>query len=378
MPFKEKSRMSLRLEFVREALLEGANVSALCRRDGIGRSLAYKLLRRFKEKGEAGLAELSRRPHHSPRRSAGPVEAAVLKVRKAHPAWGGRKISKALEKKGLAAPAPSTVTDIVRRSGAGLGQFGGGAQPLIRFEHAAPNDLWQMDFKGHVPMADGARLHPLTVLDDHSRFSIVIAACGREDGETVKIPLIAAFRRFGLPLRMAMDNGPPWGDRGNQPFTRFGVWLIEQGIFISHSRPCHPQTLGKDERFHRTLKAEAMQRMFADLAASQAALDAWRDVYNDERPHEAIGYAVPAERYSPSSRHWRDTPEPWFYSEGDEVRRVQKKGEASLFGQTVKISKAFHGKDIAFRPAQDQRDGVYDAYFRHQKIKTIDLTASKE
>ena len=152
MPFKEKSKMSLRIDFVREALLEGANVSALCRRDGIGRTLAYKLLKRFKESGEAGLAELSRRPHHSPRRSAGPVEAAVLKVRKAHPAWGGRKISKFLEKKGFAAPAPSTVTDIVRRSGAELGQFGGGAQPLIRFEHEAPNDLWQMDFKGHVPM----------------------------------------------------------------------------------------------------------------------------------------------------------------------------------------------------------------------------------
>jgi transposase InsO family protein len=377
MPFKEKSKMAVKIEFVREALLEGANVSALCKRDGIGRTLAYKLMKRYLASGEAGLCELSRRPHHSPRRSAAPVEAAVLGVRKAHPAWGGRKIGKVLERKGLEAPAPSTVTDILRRNGFELGQFGGGAKPHIRFEHEAPNDLWQMDFKGHVPMADGMRLHPLTVLDDHSRFSIVLSACGREDGETVKIPLIAAFRRFGLPLRMATDNGPPWGDRGNQPFTRFGVWLIEQGIFISHSRPLHPQTLGKDERFHRSLKAEALQEGFADLAAAQAGLDAWRSVYNDERPHEAIGYAVPAERYHASSRQFHDTPEPWFYGQDDFVRRVQKKGEASLSGHTVKLSKAFQGKDVAFRPAENERDGVYNAYFRHQKIKCIDLAHEK-
>jgi transposase InsO family protein len=378
MPFKEKSKMSMRIEFVREALLEGANVSALCRRDGIGRTLAYKLMKRFVERGEAGLAELARRPHSSPRRSALAVEAEVLSVRAAHPAWGGRKIAKVLEKRGLEAPAPSTVSDILRRNGVELGRFGGGAMPFIRFEHAAPNDLWQMDFKGHVAMADGMRLHPLTVLDDHSRFSIVLSACGREDGETVKTPLIAAFQRFGLPIRMATDNGPPWGCRGNQPFTRFGIWLIEQGISISHSKPCHPQTLGKDERFHRSLKAEALQEVFADLAASQAALDAWRSVYNEERPHEAIGYAVPAERYSPSSRHYRETPEPWFHAQGDVVRRVQKKGEASLLGYEVKISKALCGKDVAFRPAQDGRDGTYDAYFRHQKIKTIDLASARK
>ena len=351
-------------------------MSALCRRYGIGRTIAYKLLRRLKENGDAGFADLSRRPLHSPRRSAGPIEGAVLKVRAEHPAWGGRKISKALQKKGLGETEPSTVTDIgPQRHGArAVRRRRPGVSPA---SSAAPNELWQMDFKGHVLIAEAGRLHPLTVLDDHSRFALVLAACGRRTGNGQN-PACRGFPPLRPAHPMVTDNGPPWGDRGNQPFTRFGVFLIEQGIRISHSRPYHPQTLGKDERFHRSLKAEAMQRMFADLAASQAALDTWRNVYNDERPHEAIGLAVPAERYSPSSRHWRDTPEPWFYSERDEVRRVQKKGEASLFGQTVKISKAFHGKDIAFRPAQDQRDGVYDAYFRHQKIKTIDLTASKE
>lgn len=373
MPFEEKSQMSMRLEFVREALLEGANVSALCRRDGIGRTLAYKLIKRFQASGEAGLAELPRRPHGSPRRSSACAEAEVLGVRAAHPAWGGRKIAKVLQNKGLAAPAASTVTDILRRNGVALGQFGGGAKPFIRFEHEAPNDLWQMDFKGHVAMSGGGRLHPLTVLDDHSRFSIVLSACGLENTATVKTRLIEAFRCFGLPVRMATDNGPPWGDRQGQPFTLLTVWLIEKGISISHSRPCHPQTLGKDERFHRSLKAEAMAQTFTDLAAAQAAFNAWRNIYNQDRPHEAIGYAVPADRYSPSSRQYRETPEPWHYPQEDTVRRVQKKGEARLFGYEVRISKAFCGKDIAFRPAKDQPDGIFDAFFRHQKIKTVNL-----
>jgi hypothetical protein len=166
--------------------------------------------------------------------------------------------------------------------------LGGGAQPFIRFEHAAPNDLWQMDFKGHVALRAG-RLHPLTVLDDHSRFSVALSACADQTTETVKARLITAFRRYGLPWRIATDNGPPWGDGGRNDFTLLTVWLIETGITMSHSRPCHPQTLGKDERFHRSLKAEALQGPpFADLAEAQHAFDQWRHVYNAQRPHDAL------------------------------------------------------------------------------------------
>ncbi|MER9749434.1 helix-turn-helix domain-containing protein, partial [Mesorhizobium sp. M0140] len=178
--------MDGKLEFVRLAVQDGSNVSALCRRFGIGRTCGHKLIARYRAYGEAGLAEQSRRPATSPARSPDAVEAAVLGMRRAHPAWGGRKISKVLQREGTGSPAPSTVTGILHRNGVELGLLGGGAKPFGRFEHAAPNDLWQMDFKGHVALRQGGRLHPLTALDDHSRFSVVLQACINETGETVK------------------------------------------------------------------------------------------------------------------------------------------------------------------------------------------------
>jgi transposase InsO family protein len=373
MPFEDRSAMMQKLEFVRLASAKGANVSVLCRRFGIGRTCGHKLLSRYRSDGEAGLIEQSRRPRSNPARCAPEVEAAALAVRTAHPAWGGRKIAHVLAREGIGTPSPSTVTGILRRNGIELGLQGGGAQPFIRFEHAAPNDLWQMDFKGHVALRAG-RLHPLTVLDDHSRFSVVLSACADQTTQTVKARLIAAFRRFGLPWRIATDNGPPWGDGGRNDFTLLTVWLIEVGIAVSHSRPCHPQTLGKDERFHRSLKAEALQGPpFADLAKAQDAFDQWRHVYNAQRPHDALDGGVPLDRYQASQRQYRETVEPFEYAKDDLIRRVQQHGFVSLLGRSIRLCRAFAGKSVAFRTAPT--DGVFDVWFRHQKIETIDLNA---
>jgi transposase InsO family protein len=375
MPFKDNSAMNQKLEFVRLATAGDANVSALCRRFGIGRTSAHKLIARYRAEGYTGLKERSRQPRSSPRRSSAEIEAAVLSVRTANPAWGGRKIARVLFNKGIGCLSPSTVTGILRRNGIELGLQGGGAKPFIRFEHEAPNDLWQMDFKGHVAMRSG-RLHPLTVLDDHSRFSIVLGACANETAESVQSRLVPAFRRYGLPLRIAVDNGSPWGGSGSGDFTGLGVWLIEIGIGLSHSRPYHPQTLGKDERFHRSLKAEALQGPpFADLAHAQVALDNWRQVYNAERPHDALGGDVPLDRYRVSQRQYPETVEPFEYAADDLLRRVYQTGLASLLGRAVKLGKAFVGKTVAFRPTTT--DGLFEAFFRHQKIETIDLNALK-
>jgi len=371
MPFEDRSAMRQKEEFVRLAVAPGANVSALCRRFGIGRTCGHKLLSRYRVDGEAGLVEQSRRPRSSPARSAPEVEAATLSLRVAHPAWGGRKIARVLAREGIGTPAASTVTGILRRNGIALGGLGGGAKPFIRFEHAAPNDLWQMDFKGHVALRAG-RLHPLTVLDDHSRFSVALSACADQTTETVKARLITAFRRYGLPWRIATDNGPPWGDGGRNDFTLLTVWLIETGILVSHSRPCHPQTLGKDERFHRSLKAETLQGPpFEDLAEAQDAFDQWRHVYNAQRPHDALTGGVPLDRYQVSPRQYRETVEPFEYAKDDLIRRVEQQGFVSILGRKTHVCKAFAGKSVAFRPTAT--DGVFDAWFRHQKIETIDL-----
>jgi transposase InsO family protein len=372
MPFHEAKRMDTRLEFVMLASAEGANVRQLCRRFGVSPTTGYKWLERWRLAGEAGLSELSRRPQTSPARSVAATEDAVLSVRAEHPAWGGRKIARRLKDLGQeAVPAPSTVTAILKRRGVALGAYGGGPSAFTRFERPRPNELWQMDFKGHVAMQAG-RLHPLTVLDDHSRFSVVLGACADERTETVKQQLIIGFRRYGLPERLITDNGSPWGDGPGSPFTPLGVWLIEHGIRISHSRPYHPQTMGKDERFHRSLKAEVLSGPpFADLAAAERALDRWRNVYNTQRPHEALELAVPTSRYQPSARNYVETIAPFEYAPGDVVRRVQQGGHVSLLGRAVKVPKAFRGKSIAFRPTT--QDGLFDIVFRTQRIATIDI-----
>ena len=372
MPFHEGSRMDARLEFVMLASVEGANVRSLCRRFSISPTTGYKWLERWQIEGMTGLQELSRRPQNSPSRSLAATEEAVLSVRGEHPAWGGRKIARRLKDLGNeGVPAPSTVTAILKRHGAELGTFGGGQSAFTRFERERPNELWQMDFKGHVALQTG-RLHPLTVLDDHSRFSVVLAACANEQTETVRQQLIIAFRRYGLPERLITDNGSPWGDGPGSPFTPLGVWLIELGIKISHSRPYHPQTMGKDERFHRSLKAEVLSGPpFADLAAAERSLERWRNIYNTQRPHDALELAVPASRYQPSPRDYVETIAPFEYALGDFVRQVQQGGHISFRDRALKVPKAFRGKAVAFRPTT--QDGVFDVIFRTQRIATIDI-----
>jgi transposase InsO family protein len=373
MPWQEVSRMTLRAEFVALAQAEGANVRALCRAYGISPQTGYKWLARYRTAGPAGLTEHSRRPHHSPRQTAPTVEAAVLAERAAHPQWGGRKLAVRLaaQEPPVVVP-PNTITAILRRHGQ-LGTRAAQPRAVQRFERAAPNELWQMDFKGHIALgASGQRCHPLTVLDDHSRFLLALDACGDEAGATVQACLTRLFQRYGLPDRMLMDNGGPWGGGPAPTWTPLTVWLLRLGIGVSHGRPAHPQTQGKDERLHRTLKAELLQgRVFGTLAAAQAAFEAWRDEYNLVRPHEACGLQPPARRYQSSARPWPATLPPVEYAPDALVRKVQVTGEIWLRGQAYRVAPAFRGYPVALRPTADPQ--VLDVYFLRHRITQITL-----
>ena len=363
--------MELRREFVSLALQEGSNVSELCRRFKISRKTGYKWLGRSRAEGEC-FADRSRRPLESPTRTAAAVEAKVVWLRGEHPVWGGRKLRRRLEvlgEEGL--PAASTITEVLRRNGCLDAGEAAKHKAFIRFEHPRPNGLWQMDFKGHVEMRAGGRCHPLTVLDDHSRYAVCIAACANEQTRTVQERLTETFERYGLPERMTMDNGSPWGDGPGSPYTPLTVWLMRLGVRCGHSRPYHPQTQGKDERMHRSLKAEAMQEVREDLDSWQAAFDAWRVVYNTQRPHQALDYAVPAQRYQPSPRPWTGRLAEPEYGPDDLVRRVQHNGWLSFKGYDLKVPKAFAGERVALRPTAD--DGVWDIVFVAQRISQVNL-----
>ena len=289
MPWQEASTVSLRREFV--ILAERSrNKAALCRRFEISRKTGYKWLERFLRAGVAGLEDRPRRPKSSPKRTPPQMASRVLETHDQYPGWGGRKIHRRLRDVGVSGvPCPSTITEILRRHGRLDEAESAKHKAFRRFEHPESNDLWQMDFKGHFALSQG-RCHPLTVLDDHSRFSVGLQACGDELGSTVRAQLIGIFRRYGLPRRMLVDNGSPWGSDPQHPHTPLTAWLMRLGVEVSHSRPYHPQTLGKDERFHRTLKLELLsRRSFRDLEHCQRDFDIWRDTYNLERPHDSLG-----------------------------------------------------------------------------------------
>lgn len=377
MPWNEVSAVDLRREFVSLAGNEKANIRLLCQRFGISAKTAYKWLGRFAQGGAEALADRSRRPHSSPHRTESDLEQSVLALRNEHPAWGGRKLARRLSDLGLEeVPAPSTVTEILRRhERLGTPDGEGRQRRYHSFEHEAPNQLWQIDFKSPLQTPRGV-CHTLTVLDDHSRYNLVLHACRKPGMKEVQPALIDAFRRYGLPIRINGDNGAPWGSprEPSHGISKLTVWLIRLGIRISHSRPYHPQTNGKDERFHRSLDREVLDvKGFADRAQLQAELDRWRRCYNHERPHEALGLAVPASRYKASPRPYPDSLPAIEYGPGDTVVRVTWNGEYRAFGRRWKAPTALMGLDIALRPASQDKEEIYDLFFCHQRFGKLDL-----
>ena len=371
MPWRESTCMSQRLEFIGQAKRREVSFSTLCRQFGISRKTGYKLLKR-----EDGAVERSRRPLTSPRKTSAEVETLVCELRRKEPVWGGRKIRDRLVLDGIShLPAASTISDILRRHGL-LRPPLRPQRDLVRFEEEHPNDLWQMDFKGQFETAAGT-CYPLTILDDHSRFLICLAACPDQKTETVQSELTRVFRQYGLPRRILCDNGPPWGSDARHRFTKLCAWLMRLGIQVSHGRPYHPQTQGKDERFHRTLKDELLSRRefdWRDLEEVQTAFDLYRHRYNEYRPHQSLGGLPPALRYVESIRRMpRRLPEP-VYQPGDELRKVSRDRRFSFAARDYRIGKAFVGQTIALRA---NTQGGWDVYYCRQRLGRLDPSSPR-
>lgn len=375
MAWKEETAMANKKRFISSALEGKIAFSKLCKEFSISRECGYKWLKRHQEEGEEGLKEKSRKPKTSPFKTSHELEKQILEVRSEHPAWGARKIYAYLAREGVTGlPNPSTITRILHRNGQINEEDSLKHKAFIRFEHAFPNELWQMDFKGHFPIGTG-RCHPLTILDDHSRYSLDVRACANEQMLTVKWALINVFRQYGLPKKMTMDNGPPWGLGGEtRGYTSLEIWLMRLDIYVSHSRPCHPQTQGKDERFHRSLQEELISRkQFRDIEDSQRHFDEWRWCYNNKRPHEALKMDTPTSRYQNSTRGYPEKLPDIEYESGSIVRKINGVGEIYYAGQRYFISEGMKG--LLVRIAESGRDGILDVYLMRHKVREIDLVS---
>jgi len=373
MPWKENTQVSLRLEFCHLANKPNRNFLQLCRQFQISSKTGYKWMKRYTELGKAGLTDKSRKPKHSPTKTCDYIETKVIRVRKTHPAWGGKKIHAYLIQKGEDnVPHPNTITRILKRNGYISKKATEQATAWKWFEYGSPNDCWQLDFKGYFTI-DSGQCHPLDIIDDHSRFCLCLKACSNERKITVQECLIHVFRQYGLPLSMLMDNGPPWGNTAKYSHSALSVWLMRLGIKVMHGRPRHPQTQGKLERFHRTLKIELLQENhFRSLNGAQHAFDQWRDSYNLERPHESLSMQPPVSKYHSSPREYPENLPPVEYLENDDVYKINLNGMIQFKGKQRKVTRGLSNEIVAVRPLT--KDGLFGIYYGSLKLREIDLS----
>ena len=364
MPWETKTVMDQRALFVEEAA-ESQNFSALCRQYGISRKTGYKWLQRA-QAGE-NLDDQSRRPKHPASRTAPEIENKILAVRQENPSWGGRTIKSVLEAQGEEQiPSARTCNAILKRNGCISPEESQKHQPYQRFERAACNQLWQTDFKGDFLLADNTRCFPLDILDDHSRFCIRTEPKYAATG--VKETFLQAFEEYGLPDAILSDNGAQFsGFRGG--YTQFERWLMDLDILPIHGRIMHPQTQGKIERFHRTMKQELLCTPMENMADAEKKFAMWRWKYNHVRPHSALGMKTPAQVYTPSERKLF-IPKPYEY-ESSNVRKVNSWGYLRFGPIQVYLSGTMADTYLEIRNGQEN---TFLVCYRNFQIAIIDAT----
>jgi transposase InsO family protein len=350
MAWKTMDIQDQRVRFVVAASSGERGVSALCAEFGISRPTGYLWIERYRLGGVAAIAERSRRPHGSPRQTAWEVESQVVQLRMRYPDWGARKLAVLLGRQGIALP-PTTVHRILLRHDL-VHAVDRHSQARQRFERERCNELWQMDFKG--PKGWQHPVGPLSVIDDHTRYLIVLHATGSARAELVREQLEQAFEACGVPEGMLMDHGTPWwstqAPSGN---TSLALWMMRQGIGLHWSRIRHPQTQGKVERFHGSLQ-RALDKRGTPRQNPQAWLDAYRWEHNHIRPHEALGMQTPASMWQPSPRRYDPQPPLWEYPEGAWVLKVDCQGKIETGGRKWKISRALAGDWVHLLPVEER------------------------
>jgi len=365
MPWKTMDVREQRVRFVVAAYRREKTLAELCREFGISRPVGYEWLKRYRQGGVAAIAEGSRRPQHSPRRTNEKVEQRVVELRQRYPDWGSRKLRVLLEREGIEL-GRNTIHRILLRHD--LVRPEDRREPAVeRFERSAPNELWQMDFKG--PKLWHQKVGPLSVIDDHSRYLIVLRAVASTHTEQVQEPLVAAFCEHGVPEAMLMDHGTPWWSvQSAGGMTKLSLWLMRQGIRLHWSRVRHPQTQGKVERFHGELQ-RALARRRVLVPDVQLWLDQFRWEHNHVRPHEALDMQTPASRWRPSTRRYEANPPRWEYPAGARVLKVDSQGKLTLKGKNWSISDSLAGEWVQVKQLEQR----LQVYYCTTLIREIDL-----
>lgn len=364
MPWKVTCEMDQRIRFVVDWERGEHTVTALCRIYGISRPTAYKWLARYQAEGIEGLRDRSRAPCHHPHAVSKEIEEAIVAFRLAHPTWGPKKLRHRLQKDHpeMAWPARSTIAEILRRRGlVSDGRRRRRTPPYTEpFRHCdGPNTVWCLDHMGWFLTGDGNKCEPLTLTDAFSRYLFRCQVVPDKGEKTTRAILVAVFREYGLPDAIRSDNGSPFASRGIGGLSRLSVWFIQLGIVPERIEPGQPQQNGRHERMHRTVQEATARPPAQTLHGQQCAFDGFRKEYNQERPHEALAMATPAEVYRPSRRSYPERLEPVSYPAGLVDRVVQKRGEFHWNGHRVFLGEAFRGQRIGLEPLDSRYRLVY-------------------
>lgn len=366
MPWECRSVEKQREEFA-QAAMECSNFSALCREFGIDRHTGYKWKERYI--AQQPLTDRSRRPLSSPSRTPEDVELRILALRAENPGWGAKTLHSVLTQQGYNMPCIKTVNNILNRYGCISPEESAKHKPFVRFEKKLCNEMWQTDFKGEFRMADSNYCFPMDILDDHSRFAIRIVP-DLTTANVVVPTFLSAFREFGMPNSVLSDNGAQFAGF-KKGYTQFERWLMDLDILPIHGRIKHPQTQGKIERFHRTMKQELLNHtVIKDIADAREKFSAWRDKYNTVRPHEALGMKRPADVYEPSQREYPEKIAPYEYGGQYHVLKVNSWGYVRFDKWQIYLSETMIGQYIEFRPSADGE--AFIACYRNFKIAEFD------
>lgn len=369
--------MSLKIEFVQEAMQRGAVMAVLCRKYNISRETGYKWLNRYKRHGFDGLEERSRRPRSSPLATAEDLVLAIIELRDAYPRRGPKKLFVQLQRKfGDATPSVATIARVLRRFGKVRQRSRFRRISIIErapsIRASACNDIWTVDFKGWWRTGDGFRCEPLTVRDAFSRYVLALKIMTGTSLEPTRVAFVELFRRFGVPKFIQVDNGTPFINvQARGGLTRLSAWWISLGITVIRSRPGCPQDNGGHERMHRDVKEDLQEIPEGSRAAQQRACDRWRQEFNNVRPHEALRGKTPGELYKRSERRLHESrflyPPSWL------VRTVTSEGAVSVGSAQVNGGRALVGHRVGLEPLNG---GRYRLWFRNLDLGLVDLGLS--
>lgn len=370
----ETDSVDQRERFVRAYRSGLWTMTELCARFGVSRPTGYKWLGRWRAEGEAGLGNRASTPHACPQRTATTLETQIVAVRREY-GWGATKLLHVLRGRAPHEPWPtrSTINAILDRHGLLRKQ-----RRTCRWPHPgaavlethASNQVWPADFKGHFKTRDGVYCYPLTVTDHFSRAVLLCRGLASTRSADVRPAFVTLFREVGLPDAIRTDNGAPFASTGLGGLTPLNVWWMQLGITHQRVRPGYPQGNGTHERMHRELKRETATPAAASARAQQRRFDAFRQRYNAERPHEALGHRCPATVWTPSARPYPARLPAPSYPMSVEVRRIRASGSFTFRGYDVFLSHALQGMDVAL---EEVADGIWNIRFYATVLARFDV-----